>query len=137
MNSENGEVLNFANSLIKIIPYNVLGIAPNTTIMLNRLKFYCLLTTCQSLMDLISTDELPNWQRGLLRGKETFRGLELAPLYSPLLSLCQEPLKTKLVFASRIIYKHQNQLECKSNLLTPLLFGCIPLLMKGINKMGI
>jgi hypothetical protein len=79
MNSENCKVLTFANSLIKIIPYNFLGIALNTTIMLNRLKFYYPLTTCQSLMDLISTDELPNWQRGILRGRETLWGLELVP----------------------------------------------------------
>lgn len=87
MNSENCEVLTFANSLIKIILYNVLGIALNTTIMLSKWKFYCPLTNCQSLMDLISTDKLPNWQRGLLRGKETLGDLELFLPYSPWLSL--------------------------------------------------
>lgn len=134
MNSENCEVLTFANSLIKIIPQNVLGIALNTTIMLSKWKFYCPLTTCQSLMDLISTDKLPNWQRGLLRGKETPGDLELGLPYSPWLSLCQQPMKTNQAFPSRIVYKPQNQCEHKSNLLTPLLFVYISLLMKRINE---
>lgn len=132
MNSENCVVLTFANSLIKIIPSNVLGIARNTTIML--WKLHCPLTTYQSLMDLVSTDKLPNWQRGLLRGKETLGDLELGLPYSSWLSLCQEPVKTNQAFPSRIVYKPQNQCEHKSNLLTPLLFVYIPLLMKRINK---
>lgn len=122
MNSKNCEVLTFANSLIKIIPYTVLRIALNTTVMLNKWKFYCPPTTCQSLMDLISTDKLPNWQRGLLRGRETLGDLELGLPYSPWLSLCQEPMKTNQAFPSRIVYKPQNQCEHKSNLLTPLQF---------------
>lgn len=87
--------LTFANSLVRIIPYNFIGIALNITITLSRLKLYYPLITCQPLVDLISTDELPNWQRRILRREKTPKGLELVSLYCPLLLLCPEPLKSK------------------------------------------
>lgn len=109
MDSENCEVLTFANSLIKIIPYNFLGIALNTTIMLNRLKFYYPLTTCQSLMDLINTDELPNWQRGIVRGRETLKGLEQLPFALAMPRITENQSGSPIQF----YLQNRNQLECK------------------------
>lgn len=51
--------------------YNFIGIAINITFMLRSLELYYPLTTCQVLMDLTSTNELPNWQRGILRREKT------------------------------------------------------------------
>lgn len=87
--------LTFANLFIKIIPYNLIGFILNITITLSNLELYYPLTTCQPLMDLISPNELPNWQRGIFRREKTPKGLELVSLCHPLLLLCTEPLRSK------------------------------------------
>jgi hypothetical protein len=94
-------------------------------------------------MDLIGTDELPNWQIGIVRTEKTLGAWNgfTAPSFAlvmPRTTKQQNIRYFNMVFASKIISEAQSQRGCKDNLLISLLSVYIFLLkMTAINKTDI